>query len=219
MRAMRVRKDDTIVCYDHVGMFSVARCAWMLRYFGVQDVRIMNGGLQKWISEGRPVFKGPYRVGEGLPADGDYSFAPVDPGRVVTDISKVHEIAGKLYNGAKDWQITDARAPARFNGEVEEPRDMRAGNITGSINSPYSALVDKETGCLKSDDELREVFAKQGVALSGKNTLHSCGSGVTACIVELAWNISGGGANSAIYDGSWSEYGRYDEPDFSKSKV
>ena len=94
---------------------------------------------------------------------------------------------------------------------------MRAGNISGSVNVPYSTLVDKETGCLKSDDQLKEVFEKQGVSLSGKNTVHSCGSGVTACVVELAWSISGGD-KSAVYDGSWAEYGRYDEPDF-KSKV
>ena len=60
VRALRVRKDDTIICYDHVGMFSVARCALMLRYFGASNVRILNGGLQKWISEGRPVFTGAY---------------------------------------------------------------------------------------------------------------------------------------------------------------
>ena len=84
---------------------------------------------------------------------------------------------------------------------------MRAGNITGSKNVPYSSLVDKETGCLKSDEELKEVFASWDIALSGKNTVHSCGSGVTACVVELAWSISGG-AKSAVYDGSWSEYGR-----------
>ena len=90
MRAMRIRKDDTIICYDHVGMFSVARCAWMLRFFGASNVRIMNGGLQKWISEGRPVFTGAYRVGEGLPAEGNYSYAVAEPDRVITDITKVH---------------------------------------------------------------------------------------------------------------------------------
>ena len=103
MRAIRVRKDDTIICYDHVGMFSVARCAWMLRFFGASNVRIMNGGLQKWISEGRSVFSGAYSAGEGLTADGDYNYGAAEPERVITDISKVHEIAGNLHNGATDW--------------------------------------------------------------------------------------------------------------------
>jgi len=61
-----------------VGMYSVARCAYMLRYFGVANVRIMNGGLQKWLKEGRTVYSGPYTPGEGLPSDGDFSYAPID---------------------------------------------------------------------------------------------------------------------------------------------
>lgn len=219
MRALRIGKDDQIICYDHVGMFSVARCAWMLRYFGASNVRIMNGGLQKWISEDRPVYTGDYTVGEGLPEEGDYSYATQDEDRVISDISKVHDIAGKLHAGSNEWQITDARAPARFNGEVEEPRFngevVRSGKITGSTNVPYSELVVNETGCLKDDAELKEVFVFKGIDLSSKKTVHSCGVGVTACIVELAYNIAGG-KNSAIYDGSWSEYGRIDEPDFSK---
>ena len=92
---MGIRKDDQIICYDHVGTFSVARCAWMLRYFGAANVRIMNGGLQKWIKEGRPVHTGAYTVGEGLPVEeGDYSYGAQEPDRVITDIAKVHEIAG-----------------------------------------------------------------------------------------------------------------------------
>ena len=70
---------------------------------------------------------------------------------------------------------------------------------------------------MKSDADLLEVFTTKGVAMSGKQTVHSCGSGVTACIDELAWSICGG-AKSAIYDGSWSEYGRVAEPDFDKPK-
>ena len=93
---------------------------------------------------------------------------------------------------------------ARFNGEMPEPRDMRAGNITGSINTPFAMLIDSETGCMKSDEELQQILSSQGVDL-GKKTVHSCGSGVTACIVQLACDLCGAG-QSAIYDGSWSEY-------------
>mmetsp|Transcript_2231 Transcript_2231/g.3056 ORF Transcript_2231/g.3056 Transcript_2231/m.3056 type:complete len:98 (+) Transcript_2231:311-604(+) len=87
MQRMRIGKDCEIVCYDHVGMFSVARCAWMLRYFGAGNVRIMNGGLQKWLKEGRAVYSGAYTPGEGLPEDADYSsWAAHDPSLVITDI-------------------------------------------------------------------------------------------------------------------------------------
>ena len=114
--------------------------------------------MQKWLKEGRPVYSGFYTPGEGLPEDGDYSFEVQDPTTLVSEISKVHEIAGKLHAGSTEWQITDARAAARFNGEMPEPRNMRAGNITGSINLPYSSLLDEETGGLKSEAELKLVF-------------------------------------------------------------
>ena len=211
MKNLRIAKDHQIVCYDHVGMFSVARCAFMLRFFGAANVRIMNGGLQKWLNEGRTVYSGPYTPGEGLLTDGDYNYRPLDPSRVIMDVAKIHEIVGKIYRGSKEWQITDARSAARFNGEAEESRtnqrkSVRAGHITGSINVPYSSYIEAETGCLKSDEELRKLFVSKGLDLK-KNTVHSCGSGVTACIADLAWNICGG-KPAAMYDGSWAEYVR-----------
>ena len=83
MQEMRVPKDAKIICYDHVGMFAVARVAWMFRYFGATDVRIMSGGFKKWQKEERPVFKGMYDYGEGLPEDGDYSYEAVDKSRLI----------------------------------------------------------------------------------------------------------------------------------------
>ena len=157
MRALRIRKTDTIICYEVVGMFAVARCAAMFKYFGAENVRIMNGGLKKWLKEGRPVYKGSYMPGDGLEADGDYSYSVDDPDKFIKDISKIHEIAGSIVRGG-DSQITDARGPARFNGELTEPAGMRAGHISGSVNLPFSKFVDQETGCLRSDAELREIF-------------------------------------------------------------
>ena len=75
MEEMRVPKDAEIIVYDHVGMFAVARVAFMFRHFGATNVRIMNGGLKKWLKEEkRPVYKGIYDYGEGLPEEGDYSY-------------------------------------------------------------------------------------------------------------------------------------------------
>lgn len=76
----------------------------MFRYFGAGNVRIMNGGLQKWLKEGRPVFTGGYTDGESLSAGGKYGgWAAQDTTQAVTEIAKVHEIAGKLFHGAQDW--------------------------------------------------------------------------------------------------------------------
>ena len=79
---------------------------------------------------------------------------------------------------------------------------MRSGHISGSINVPFTELIDQ--GCMKNGAELREILAAKGLDLN-KQALHSCNSGVTACIVQLAWKLSGGG-HSVVYDGSWSEY-------------
>lgn len=104
MRRLRIGKDNQIICYDHVGMFSVARCAWMLRFFGAGNVRIMNGGLQKWIKEGRAVYSGPYTDGEGLKADDDYSnWEAHDTSLVISDIKEIHDISRKLHHGDKEW--------------------------------------------------------------------------------------------------------------------
>mmetsp|Transcript_1133 Transcript_1133/g.1934 ORF Transcript_1133/g.1934 Transcript_1133/m.1934 type:complete len:101 (+) Transcript_1133:305-607(+) len=90
MQRMRIGKDCEIVCYDHVGMFSVARCAWMLRYFGAGNVRIMNGGLQKWLKEGRAVYSGAYTPGEGLPTEGDYASWVVQDPSDLAHLDQVH---------------------------------------------------------------------------------------------------------------------------------
>ena len=76
----------------------------MLRFFGAANVRIMNGGMQKWLKEGRDVYSGPYSDGDGLDVEGDYSSWEVkDQSKVITDISEVHNIARKLHHGDKEW--------------------------------------------------------------------------------------------------------------------
>jgi thiosulfate/3-mercaptopyruvate sulfurtransferase len=109
----------------------------------------------------------------------------------------------------------DARSEARFTGSVAEPRaGVRSGSIKNSLNVPFNILVDSETGMMKSDDELRSIFNQQGVDLT-KPIINSCGSGVTACVLELGQQLAGK-ADAVVYDGSWSEYGSIDEPDFAK---
>lgn len=98
----------------------------------------------------------------------------------------------------------DARAAARFNGEVPEPRKgLRSGNITGSKNLPFTELLN-EDGTMKSDHELSKIFVARNIDTS-LPTIHSCGSGVTACVVDMAMRIMGG-EKSKVYDGSWTEY-------------
>ena len=105
------------------------------------------------------------------------------------DISEVHELAGKLYHAAGpgdvEAQIVDARPADRFTGKVAETRPgVRSGGIKNALNVPFGSLLAAD-GTLKSGDDLQAIFSAAGVELN-KDTIHSCGSGVTACVVDLS---------------------------------
>lgn len=123
------------------------------------------------------------------------------------DIEEVHRVAFYLTKKATNWQILDARGAARFNGEVPEPRKgVRSGHISGSKNLPFNELVD-ENGCMKPDKELARIFTDKGIDTT-LPVVNSCGSGVTACVLDLGLSILGA-EKSIIYDGSWTEYVSY----------
>ena len=128
----------------------------------------------------------------------------------------MHSAAKELYNGTQgELQVLDARAPARFNGEAKEPRaGVRSGSIKNSINVPFNIL--QENGCMKGEEDLKKAFSDQGVNLNASvPIINTCGSGVTACIVDLGLKLAGVDRSmSRIYDGSWSEYGSVEEPKF-----
>ena len=165
--------------------------------------------MTKWLQEARPFYSGAYEKGEGLPITGDYAgYAVKNPSLLVNDVRKVHGLAQKIHDGCKKTQITDARGSKVFSGTIKyEQPELRKGNITGSLNVPFESLIDN--GIMKERDELRKIFADYGIDLN-KETVHSCNSGNTACIVDLAWKIAGGNSKSAIYDGSWQEYVSFD---------
>lgn len=120
------------------------------------------------------------------------------------DINDVHKVAFYITKKTTNWQILDARGAARFNGEVPEPRKgVRSGHISGSTNLPFNELVD-DNGCLKSDKELAKIFTEKGIDTT-LPVVNSCGSGVTACVLDLGLSILGA-EKSIIYDGSWTEY-------------
>ena len=91
---------------------------------------------------------------------------------------------------------------------------MRSGHITNSINTPFASLLN-ENGTLKTNEQLRAFFDENGVDIN-KFTINSCGSGVTACVVDLALRILGNEHKTKVYDGSWSEYGKVEEPTVKK---
>ena len=195
VRALGVGDGHRIVVYDAHGLFSAARVWWMFRLFGVEDVAVLDGGLPKWTSEGRP-------VDTSAPMHRDRHFTARRNSGLVRDVTQVAATA-KLG----DAQIIDARSPARFRGEEAEPRPgLRAGHIPGSRNVHYASLLNPD-GTMRPVEELRAAFEAAGVDVA-RPAITTCGSGVTAAILSLALERLGN-RRVALYDGSWSEWGAY----------
>ena len=197
VKALGVGDGHQVVVYDTVGLFSAARVWWMFRVFGHRNVAVLDGGLPKWRAEGRP-------VDDIVPPARERHFTPRRDMSLVRDVTQV---AGAVKLGTE--QIVDARSPERFRGEVPEPRPgLRSGHIPGSINLHYAALLNPD-GTMKDVQALRDAFAAAGVDLA-RPTINSCGSGVTACILSLAQTRLGL-KRTAVYDGSWSEWGAFSD--------
>ncbi|PQV55690.1 thiosulfate/3-mercaptopyruvate sulfurtransferase [Defluviimonas denitrificans] len=195
MRAMGVGDGHQVVVYDGAGLFSAARVWWLFRLMGKTDIAVLDGGLPKWLAEGRA-------VEDMAPILRDRHITVSRQAHMVRDVTQV-AAASKLG----DHTIIDARGPGRFAGTEAEPRPgLRGGHIPGSVNVHYARLLTPD-GTMKSPDELRAVFAEAGADLS-KPAITSCGSGVTAAIVNLALERLGK-RDHALYDGSWSEWGMY----------
>jgi len=106
----------------------------------------------------------------------------------------MHDLAGQLYKaegtGSLDFQILDARAAARWAGEVPEPRaGLRSGGMTNSINVPFTVLLN-EDGTFKSNDDIMKIFTDKGIDIN-KDIVNTCGSGVTACVVDFGLRLVG----------------------------
>jgi thiosulfate/3-mercaptopyruvate sulfurtransferase len=186
---------DTVVVYDSGGWVAAPRAWWMFLSFGHSNVRVLNGGLKKWRAEGRPVESGEFKA---KPATFKAAF----------DAKRVRSMREMIDNVASHAeQVVDARAAERFEGRAAEPRPgIRSGHIPGARNVPYNNLFDAATGAMKPLEDLRQAFSGAGVKLDAP-IVTSCGSGVSAGVLTLALYRLGV-TDTALYDGSWSEWGQ-----------
>ncbi|MGE0618843.1 MAG: 3-mercaptopyruvate sulfurtransferase [Afipia sp.] len=197
--ALGISNDDTVVVYDAGGWVAAPRAWWMFLSFGHANVRVLDGGLKKWLAEGRAV-----ESGEATPKPATFE-AAFDARRV----RSMQQLIGNLES--KVEQVIDARPAARFEGSVPEPRPgLRGGHIPGARSVPYAGLFDAGTGAMKPLADLRAAFTGAGVDLD-KPIVTSCGSGVSAGVLTLALYRLGV-ADTALYDGSWSEWGEQGGP-------
>ena len=202
MRAMGVGDGHQVVIYDGSGLLSAARVWWTFRLMGKVDVAVLDGGFPKWQAEGRAVEDMP-------PVMRDRHMTVQRQAGLVKDVTQVAH-ASKLGEA----EIIDARSAPRFKGEVAEPRPgLRAGHIPGAKNVPYVTLLNAN-GTMKSVADLKAVFQAAGVDL-GKPAITSCGSGITAAVLSLALERIGHRTH-ALYDGSWAEWGMYDDLQVAK---
>ncbi len=190
VRRKGILNADKVVIYDTAGVFSAPRVWWMFKVFGLADAAVLDGGMAKWLVEGRA-------VETVVRAFRPSHFAATLNGDMVRDLAAVDGARG-------DVQIVDARSGQRFRGEVAEPRaELRRGRIPGSKNVFFGDLV--EGGQMKDVAALRVIFDTAGVDINAP-TITTCGSGVTAAVLTLALAELGHTGN-AIYDGSWTEWG------------
>jgi thiosulfate/3-mercaptopyruvate sulfurtransferase len=207
LRAAGVRQGSDVVVYDDGDSTIAARLWWMLRYFGHDRVRVLDGGFRGWAAAGLPV-----STDEVAAEPGDFT---AQPGRLpVLDAAGAAELA-------RSGVLLDARAPARYRGETE-PVDRLAGHIPGALSAPTAENVTSD-GLFRPVADLRARFADLGVAGAANGADGAagsadgagssadggpphvgvyCGSGVTAAHEVLALTLAG--IPAALYVGSWS---------------
>ncbi|KAL2835410.1 Rhodanese-like domain-containing protein [Aspergillus pseudoustus] len=211
MSELGIRRDDEVVVYDseELGIFSAPRVGWTLRVFGHPRVHLLNN-YRLWVRENYPTETGepqqPEKTNYPVPT---YDSKLVIPYLELKEIAKEHR-----KEGAKEVEILDARSQGRWAGTDPEPRPgLSSGHIPGSKSLPFQELLDPETKAFLPPDELRNIFEARDLDAT-KSIISSCGTGVTATIIETALGLAefGDPGLRRVYDGSWTEWAQRVKP-------
>lgn len=204
MRELGIRKDDKVVIYDtaELGIFSAPRVAWTFQIFGHPDVHLLNN-FKIWVEQGYETESGEQKQFQRT----EYPLPELNEKRVVGFEDVKRHALDYNKEGAEGVQILDARPTGRWEGKDPEPRPgLPSGHMPGSTSIPVPELLDSETKAFLPASKLREIFEQKGVDPS-KPAISSCGTGVTATVIDTALTEAGyGEGERKVYDGSWTEF-------------
>ena len=195
---MGIRNEDQIIIYDNSDVISSCRCWYNFIYFGHNPklIHVLDGGLKKWIKENKTTCDDLTKIVKSNYKANEKKELVKNKLEIDTNISK------------KEYNVIDARSRERFEGQVTETRKgLKSGSIKNSFCLPFSDIINID-GTFVSKDKILERFRSTKCDLN-KNLIFSCGSGLTASVLALAYSLIDNKYMPTIYDGSWSEYGKF----------
>jgi thiosulfate/3-mercaptopyruvate sulfurtransferase len=199
-----IGNDDLVVIYDRGDYMGAPRAWWMFGVFGHDRVKVLDGGLKKWLAESGAVESASVTLTPKV-FQARFNEKRV---RGLDDVRRNVE--------SRNEQVIDARSRERYEGTAPEPwQGRRSGRIPGSLNVPFTDLIDPASGEMRSPAQLKNIFAAAHADIS-RPIVTSCGSGVTAGVLSLA--LARLGVDSALYDGSWAEWGLPNGPPVATGK-
>ena len=194
---MGIKNEDQIIVYDNSDVISSCRCWFNFIYFGHDPklIHVLNGGLKKWVNEKREVTKNISIIQKSHYKSFEKK-----------DLVKNKDLIDQNINKPK-FKVIDARSKDRFLGKIPEPRKgLKSGSIKNSFCIPFNECLNTDK-TFKNHENLKKIFETCLNNTNEKNIVFSCGSGVTACVLALAYSLINDKYLPCIYDGSWAEYG------------
>ena len=196
--SMGISNDDEIVIYDSSNVISSCRLWFTFLFFGHSNklVHVLNGGFNKWKKENFPTTNEITRIDKS-------KYNALVRSEMVVNIKEINQnIEDKIF------KLIDGRSMDRFLGKVKEPRKgLRNGSIKNSLCLPYKNVLNSDK-TFKSTEELKKIFSTIIPDLNNNNLVFTCGSGITSCVLALAYSLINNNYKPTIYDGSWAEYGK-----------
>jgi thiosulfate/3-mercaptopyruvate sulfurtransferase len=200
LQRIGVNNDTTLALYGDFNNWFAAFAFWVFKYYGFDDVRLVNGGRKKWLQEDRPLTKDIQNY-----AKGNYKVIKEPDKNIRVYLDYVRNTLGSKV-------LVDVRSPKEFTGEITAPPEyptehaQRGGHIPGAANIPWSQAVNDSDGTFKSVEELKKLYEAKGIT-PDKETITYCRIGERSSLTWFVLKYLLGYSNVKNYDGSWTEWG------------